>query len=133
MTKTLNDETCPCGSNLKYKDCCGRFLGSKDLPSDDPEELLRSRYLAYKIGDGDYLLKSWHKDFRPKITPKKLIADSKNIVFTGLKVIEKDCKGNDALIIYELRWRIGTIKQMEICKSCFKKVDNNWFYTKELS
>ncbi|GAC1316150.1 MAG: YchJ family metal-binding protein [Acidimicrobiales bacterium] len=55
---------CPCGSGLPYGECCGRFhRGEAEVPT--AERLMRARYAAYVIGDGDYLLRSWHPSSRP--------------------------------------------------------------------
>ena len=52
-----------------YGACCGRFLGefaaSGALTAPAPEQLMRSRFTAFAIGDAAYLLSSWHPSTRP--------------------------------------------------------------------
>ncbi|MDP2122539.1 MAG: YchJ family protein [Hoeflea sp.] len=44
---------CPCGSDLDYAACCGRFHAGDAAPT--AEALMRSRYAAYALGRFDYL------------------------------------------------------------------------------
>ena len=56
--------TCPCGSGESYEDCCGPIVRN-ERPADTAEELMRSRYTAYVLGDVDHLFRSWHPSTRP--------------------------------------------------------------------
>ncbi|MFN2350207.1 MAG: YchJ family protein, partial [Thioalkalivibrio sp.] len=55
---------CPCGSGKNYAACCGRHHGGEALP-ETAEQLMRSRYSAYVLGDEAYLLRTWHSSTRP--------------------------------------------------------------------
>ena len=45
---------CPCGSKLKYEECCGPFIeGKKEAPT--AEALMRSRYSGHVKVAGSYL------------------------------------------------------------------------------
>lgn len=56
--------TCPCGSGLEYDACCGPVVRN-ERAADTAEELMRSRYTAYVLGDVDHLFRSWHPATRP--------------------------------------------------------------------
>ncbi|RMX06465.1 hypothetical protein D8I35_08020 [Corticibacter populi] len=70
---------CPCGQQssgrkphaLAFGACCGRFLlpaaqAIRAVPvAPDAQKLMRSRYTAYVLELGDYLLRTWHPDTRP--------------------------------------------------------------------
>lgn len=63
---------CPCGRATAagrpraHADCCGRWLEHFDsAPAPDAESLMRSRYCAFVLERADYLLATWHADFRP--------------------------------------------------------------------
>ena len=45
---------CPCGSNKKYKKCCGAIINAKKTAL-TPEELMRSRYSAFVTCNNKYL------------------------------------------------------------------------------
>ena len=55
---------CPCGL-ASYSQCCGRYHDGEML-APDAEKLMRSRYSAFVLKNQDYLLKTWHKDYRPQ-------------------------------------------------------------------
>ncbi|WP_433613090.1 YchJ family protein [Prescottella agglutinans] len=63
MAMISNDDRCPCLSGEQYGQCCGRFHGGADAPT--AEQLMRSRYAAFAVGDADYLLRTWHPSTRP--------------------------------------------------------------------
>lgn len=54
---------CPCGSGEPYPGCCGPAHAGVPVPT--AEALMRSRYSAFALGLGDYLLASWHPSTRP--------------------------------------------------------------------
>jgi SEC-C motif-containing protein len=60
-----NDEDCPCGSELSFSQCCGKYLNGK-TKAETAEQLMRSRYSAYVKENESYLKNTWHKDTRPE-------------------------------------------------------------------
>ena len=58
-------EMCPCGSARPYDRCCGRFHRG-EAQAATAEQLMRSRYTAFAVGDADYLLETWHPASRPR-------------------------------------------------------------------
>lgn len=55
---------CPCGSGSSYDGCCGA-LHAGARRAGTAEQLMRSRYSAFAVGDAAYLLASWHPTTRP--------------------------------------------------------------------
>ena len=55
---------CPCGLPAPYDDCCGRYHRGAAAPT--AELLMRSRYSAFAVRDGAYLLATWHPSTRPR-------------------------------------------------------------------
>ncbi|MDQ6967588.1 MAG: YchJ family metal-binding protein, partial [Mariprofundaceae bacterium] len=60
MTKP---KTCPCGSNKPFASCCRPIIANDSAST--AEQLMRSRYSAFVLGDAEYLLKTWHPDTAP--------------------------------------------------------------------
>ena len=64
---------CPCGRTLgkkwlSYAQCCGRYLDHFDsTPAPDAESLMRSRYTAFVLERGQYLLDTWCAANRPVV------------------------------------------------------------------
>jgi len=57
-------ELCPCGSGKLFQTCCQNIIANDSAKT--AEQLMRSRYSAFVLGDAEYLLKTWHPDTRPK-------------------------------------------------------------------
>ncbi|PCH53801.1 MAG: hypothetical protein COC22_01635 [Flavobacteriaceae bacterium] len=60
---TKQPEMCPCGSSKAFTDCCQSIIANDSANS--AEQLMRSRYSAFVLGDEAYLLKTWHPDTCP--------------------------------------------------------------------
>lgn len=62
---------CPCGKLVgrpvaPYMGCCGRYIEDfEHTPAPDAESLMRSRYTAFVLERGDYLLATWASSHRP--------------------------------------------------------------------
>ena len=72
---------CPCGTGLPYGECCGR-LHDGTATAATAEQLMRSRYSAFAVGDPAYLLETWH----PSTRPRSLELDPA-VRWTGLDVL----------------------------------------------
>jgi SEC-C motif-containing protein len=73
---------CPCGSRLGYDECCGPIVRNERW-ADTAEELMRSRYTAYVLGDVDHVFRSWHPATRPDD-----LAELPRVEWHGLEVLE---------------------------------------------
>lgn len=56
---------CPCGSGETYRNCCGP-LHAGERAAATAEQLMRSRFSAFAVGDTAYLLATWHSGTRPE-------------------------------------------------------------------
>jgi SEC-C motif-containing protein len=72
ITQVRAEGPCPCGrldprgKPLSLARCCGPWLADvASSPAPDAESLMRSRYSAFVLEDGDYLLATWHASRRP--------------------------------------------------------------------
>ncbi len=72
---------CRCGTGLPYAECCGR-LHDGTTTAATAEQLMRSRYSAFAVGDPAYLLATWH----PSTRPPTLELDP-SVRWTGLDVL----------------------------------------------
>jgi SEC-C motif-containing protein len=55
---------CPCLSGLTFDACCGRLHAGTGT-AQTAEQLMRSRFSAFAVGDADYLVATWHPTTRP--------------------------------------------------------------------
>jgi SEC-C motif-containing protein len=72
---------CPCGG-AAFATCCGPFLAGDAVPQ-SAEQLMRSRYSAYTLGDEAYLRATWH----PSTLPAGQVVDpNERLQWLGLEV-----------------------------------------------
>lgn len=71
--RASDEQACPCGGG-RYADCCGRFHRGEALPA-TAEQLMRSRYSAYALGDTRWLRETWHRTTCPAELDDTLGAD----------------------------------------------------------
>jgi len=117
-------DDCPCGSGERFCRCC-RPLHAGERQASTAEELMRSRYCAYAVGDLDYLWRTWHPRNRPEVlTPS-------DEVWTGLEILavvagqQGDDEGEvEFLAHYLLNRRSGTLRE----QSHFAVRARRWFY-----
>ncbi len=60
----FDQQPCPCGTGEVYDACCGR-LHRGAAQATTAEQLMRSRYAAYAVGDVDHVFRTWHPRTRP--------------------------------------------------------------------
>ena len=63
MWSDRSPSECPCGSGTPYAACCGRL--HRGAAAETAEQLMRSRYAAFAVGDEAYLFRTWHPRTRP--------------------------------------------------------------------
>ena len=71
---------CPCGSGAAYAECCRPLHEGR--PATTAEQLMRSRYTAYAVGDLDHVFRTWH----PRTRPSDL-RPSPGLTWQGLDVV----------------------------------------------
>lgn len=86
---------CPCESSIQYKDCCGKFH-DKRAKANTAEELMRSRYSAFAVGDIDYLFETHDPRTRDELDRAEIEAWSKGSDWQGLTIVQvEDGDKND--------------------------------------
>lgn len=127
MTKT----PCPCNPNKAYEECCKKahtFIKAAKTA----EQLMRSRYSAFVMANGEYLQKSHHKSTRPsKRENKETVNWAKSVAWIKLEVLvapettENTERNTVKFIAYFLEnGQMETIQE----HSVFVKEDDTWFY-----
>lgn len=77
------EKKCTCGNENKYEDCCGKFIDEKQ-DAKTALELMRSRYSAYVLYNGQYLYDTCSAKLQ-KIEDIKAIQEQ-DIDWIGLKI-----------------------------------------------
>jgi SEC-C motif domain protein len=116
---------CPCGTGLTYADCCGR-LHDGTATAATAEQLMRSRYSAFAVGDPTYLLASWH----PTTRPRTLHLDPA-VRWTGLDVLATTGGGllmAEGTVEFRAHWVAGGERGAQHEDSRFTRADGAWRY-----
>ncbi|MBZ5739796.1 YchJ family protein [Nocardioides mangrovi] len=111
-------QTCPCGSGATYDACCGRLHRGAALAS-SAEELMRSRYAAYAVGDTDYVFRTWH----PRTRPDDLAPDPA-LIWTGLRIIGSGADWVEFVASYTRDGVAGSMHE----RSRFEQRGGRWVY-----
>jgi len=116
--------SCPCGSGRAYAACCGPLhAGSENAAT--AEALMRSRYAAFVLQLGDYLLATWHPSTRP--SELDLAADPAK--WLGLEVrrhVVEDA--THATVEFVARYRVAGRGHRLHEISRFVREDGRWLY-----
>ncbi|AZA11375.1 YchJ family protein [Corynebacterium gerontici] len=117
---------CPCGTGISYETCCGKFhRGEADAAT--AEQLMRSRFSAFAVGDAQYLLRTWD----PSTAPTKLAFDP-GVQYRSLQVLGTKRGGpfdqfGEVEFLATLLFDGHVSQQRE--RSFFKRVDRKWVYS----
>jgi SEC-C motif domain protein len=129
LNKVAKKKFCPCGAvnlqsgaRLTYDGCCKIIHEGQPAPS--PVALMRSRYSAYALRMAEYLLHSWHPDFRPSHI--NFLAEQQ---WHQLSIEECWESGDEGKVrfsaTYSLQGKWHLLKE----NSSFIKQNGHWFYT----
>lgn len=77
---------CHCDSQQPFALCCQPHLEGTLRPA-TPLALMRSRYSAFVLGLGEYLLASWHPDTQGQLTADELTAVGRETEWLSLTII----------------------------------------------
>lgn len=115
---------CPCGSP-EYDACCGPLhRGERQAAS--AEELMRSRYSAYAVGDLDHVFRTWH----PRTRPDDL-SPAPGLVWTGLEVLTTEAGGPDddaGVVEFRATYESSTGRGARHERSTFARRAGRWVY-----
>ena len=118
-------ESCPCGSNKKFSDCCSCYVSDTE-PAPTAEALMRSRYTAYTMQREDYLLATWHASTRPAALG---LAEDAPTKWQGLEVKRHEQQDADhAIVEFVARYKVQGRAHRLHETSRFVREAGRWFY-----
>lgn len=128
MNPILLQSLCPCGSALKYAECCAPLHQNKKLAA-TAEELLRARYCAFPALEIDFVVNTHHSRTRAEINRSDIETWAKGSKWLGLSIHEKeaglatDTKGS---IVFCARYETQGKAQEHWEKALFEKEGQEW-------
>lgn len=120
-------DSCPCCSSMLYKSCCQPFHRGS-LTASNAEQLMRSRYSAFCLGDIDYLQVTLHPNHRRKDDKVELENTVQRTNWLGLKIIAHKPGLEEATVEFVAFFNGQPFEQLHEF-SRFKKVAGQWLYT----
>lgn len=115
---------CHCGNTADFDACCAPYINGHSLPS-TAEQLMRSRYSAYVIGQAPYLLQTTHPSTRRFHSKEDILQWSTANTWLRLEILstKKDYVHFRAYF-RDLQGR----SQVHEERSRFKKEHGKWYY-----
>jgi SEC-C motif-containing protein len=116
---------CPCGTGLPYAECCGR-LHDGTATAATAEQLMRSRFSAFAVGDPAYLRHTWHSTTRPahlELDPR--------IRWTALEVLATtggSLLATDGTVEFRAHSVVDRVAGTQHENSRFVREDGQWRY-----
>jgi SEC-C motif-containing protein len=122
----MTDHACPCGSGKKFQSCCNLFLSGQAYPN-TAENLMRSRYCAYAMGNLAYLRKTWHPDTCPDLRQEDLETQ-----WTRLEVIKSKAGLKKSVVEFKAWYSENEQEHVIHEVSLFKLYKKKWVYLEAL-
>lgn len=133
-TATEKSNSCPCQSGISYTACCEPFLRGKQKVK-TAEELLRSRYSAFAVGEIDYILETHHSKTRDQVKRDEIESWAKGSKWLGLKILQKEAgeaSDDRGTIVFHAQYETDGKLQDHYERSFFEKEGGEWrFYDAE--
>ncbi|MDX9788336.1 MAG: YchJ family protein [Desulfobacterales bacterium] len=123
-------ETCPCGSNLAYADCCAPLIQGHQ-PAQSAEALMRSRYSAYVKTAIDYIHDTLHPSRRQKLNREEALEWSKKSDWQGLEILKTVAGGPDdetGTVEFIARYAEKGKNMIHHEIAEFSKLDGRWYF-----
>jgi SEC-C motif-containing protein len=114
---------CHCGTTKLYKDCCEVYHKNGGL-TETAEQLMRSRYSAFVLANGDYLMATHHESTRPIKEKKAIVNWATSVEWLKLDVLESTLD----TVTFNAHFLEDQIPDVIHEKSKFIKENNQWFY-----
>ncbi len=121
---------CYCGNKKPFKACCEVFHLNNGK-TETAEQSMRSRYSAFVLANGDYLMQTHHRSTRPTSEKKAIVKWAKSVEWIKLEVLEttkgleKDIEGTVTFNAYFYdNGKVDVIHE----KSAFIKENEKWYY-----
>lgn len=117
----LNVNRCICGNEQNYKECCGRLIEYRQS-AQSALELMRSRYSAYVLQNGQYLYETCSKKLKNKEEAEAI--NEENIEWLGLTIESY----NEKEVVFMAYYKENSIIQVMKEHSFFIIEDGNYRY-----
>jgi SEC-C motif domain protein len=132
MAKSARPRDCPCFSGERYAACCAPLhRGEREASS--PEALMRSRYAAFALGLGEYLVRTLAADHPDRGLPhaafvQELSRAHERKRFMGLRILHAVTSGSAGEVMFHARIFEKGADQSFVELSQFARESGGWRY-----
>lgn len=120
------EQSCLCGSGLDYQHCCELYHNGEKVPQ-IAEALMRSRFTAYAMHNGNYLQATWDVSKCPEqIDFSKDTAEWQRLEIVNLK--KGSMNDDKGVVEFKAYYLLDGEEYVMNEISRFKKVAGRWFY-----
>jgi SEC-C motif domain protein len=116
---------CFCKSGKDYSECCALFHKQQQKPA-TCEQLMRSRYCAFILQDGEYLFKTYHPHFRENLTVEQL--SEKSLDWCNLQIIDSESLTETGFVEFKAWYVNAGQLSCHHERSNFVKDYDQWLY-----
>lgn len=122
--------SCPCGGGLLYKACCGRYIAGTQKP-DTAEELMRSRFTAYVLGQAEYIQATTHPDARSATLLSDIEETIQTIQWRNLRILSTHLgspRDKIGKVEFQADYTVKDKTQTHHERSRFRRFQGTWHY-----
>jgi SEC-C motif-containing protein len=131
-TTRRDPRDCPCFSGLRYAACCAPLhRGEREAAT--PEALMRSRYAAFALGLGEYLVRTLASDHPDRAVDaaalaRELSGARERQRFLGLRIDEARAEGDRGEVLFFARIFERGADRSFAERSTFRREGGAWRY-----
>lgn len=128
-TTVQRSDTCHCGRNMPFSECCELLMRGKAAAT--AEDLMRSRYSAYVIGDFDYIAASLSSELLASFNLPAVKAMSDDLVWLGLDIRAVEGGGSEdevGLVEFAARFKEDGREKIHHERARFSREHGRWVY-----
>jgi SEC-C motif-containing protein len=121
-------DPCHCGSGRTFVDCCKPVI-DRERSAATAEELMRSRYSAFVVGDVDWIMDSHHPDTVGEIDRDEVAEWSRSADWAGLTIRETEAGGPDdaeGMVDFRARYKVQGRMVDHVERAHFERADGEW-------
>jgi len=134
VKSNLYKEACPCGSENIYRNCCA--IAHNNIEDvNTAEQLMRSRYTAFTLGNIEYLMNSHHTSTRPIKEQKEILKWTNSVKWLRLEVLNsiKGCISDiNGSVEFKAHFEENGVADVIHEDSKFVKENGYWVYLSEV-
>ena len=123
----LNNNTCFCGNQKNYEDCCEPLLLG-DKQAETPEQLMRSRFTAYAQKNAKYIYQTYASEKQAENPVKEIKEFATSCRFISLSVIDTNNDGDRGVVEFKANYFYQNLYCELHERSQFIKEQDQWRY-----